>query len=189
MNADTLPEPDPRQGDAGQPASEGTPTVRAMEAHDWLAYRAIRLRALADSPDAFGSSWAHEQAWRDEVWHERAQASASGVAGRGFFALHGELVCGLVWCMLGPDNPRAAHIYSMWVAPDARGRGVGHALLAQCIAWAQQANAREVHLGVTVGDSPALRLYRSHGFTPTGQAEPLRAGSPLMAQPMALRLA
>jgi len=84
-----------------------------LSADDWRAYRAIRLRALQDSPSAFGSSWAQETTWGDEVWSARAQASASGEAGRGFFAVDHGAVCGLVWCMLAPADPMTAHIYSM----------------------------------------------------------------------------
>ena len=169
-------------------------SVRPIAANDWRAYRAIRLRALQDSPSAFGSSWAQETTWGDEVWSTRAQASASGEAGRGFFAIdheadHHQAICGLVWSMLAPTDPTTAHIYSMWVDPNTRGRGAGKALLTQCIDWARQAGARQVRLSVTAGNSPALRLYQALGFAPLGQAEPLRAGTDFPPQDMVLDLA
>ena len=34
--------------------------IRAGEPADWLIYREIRLRMLAETPDAYGSSYAFE---------------------------------------------------------------------------------------------------------------------------------
>ncbi|MNJ78270.1 Mycothiol acetyltransferase [compost metagenome] len=76
----------------------------------------------------------------------------------------------------------------MWVAPEARGLGAGRALLQSALDWARRAGMRHVRLGVTAADSPAMRLYRAQGFLPAGPLEPLREGSPLMAQAMALEL-
>ena len=187
----------PRNASAIEPnqtSACGLLSVRPIAADDWRAYRAIRLRALQETPSAFGSSWSQEATWGDEVWMARAQASASGEAGRGFFAVdhevdHHDAICGLVWCMLAPADPTTAHIYSMWVAPTARGRGAGKVLLTQCIDWARQAGARQVRLSVAAGNSLALRLYLALGFAPLGQTEPLRAGAELSPQDMVLNLA
>ena len=62
------------------------------------------------------------------------------------------------------------------------------AVAAHVLAWAKKHGAWQVQLGVTVADSPALKLYTSQGFRPVGKAEPLREGSPLMAQTMVLEL-
>ena len=74
----------------------------------------------------------------------------------------------------------------MWVAPEARGPGAGRALLEAAVDWARKKGCRELHLGVTAADSPALRLYQSHGFRALGPLEPLREGSALMVQAMVL---
>ena len=39
---------------------------------DWQDWRSIRLRALAESPAAFGSDLAREEAHTEDVWRERA---------------------------------------------------------------------------------------------------------------------
>lgn len=72
------------------------------------------------------------------------------------------------------------------VHPAALGLGAGNALLTQALAWAKSHGARRVRLGVTHADSPAMRLYRVHGFRPVGDMEPLREGSDLMAQAIEL---
>lgn len=79
-----------------------------------------------------------------------------------------------------------ADLFQMWVDPAARGRGAGQALLAQAVAWAWQMGMRRVRLGVTAADSPAMRLYLAHGFLAEGDLQPLREGSGLQVQAMAL---
>ena len=39
-----------------------TRTVRVVDGDDWRTWREIRLRALRDSPSAFGSTYAREEA-------------------------------------------------------------------------------------------------------------------------------
>src|SRR5262249_1122094 len=52
--------------------------VRRIQPEESLRLRALRLRALADAPLAFGSTLAREQAFADEVWRERAKDGATG---------------------------------------------------------------------------------------------------------------
>jgi len=47
--------------------------VRATTLDDWQAMRDIRLQALRDAPDAFGSTYAREIAFEPAEWHRRAQ--------------------------------------------------------------------------------------------------------------------
>lgn len=163
-------------------------SIRPIAPHEWLKYRNIRLQALQDSPDAFGSTWENEATRANENWSKRIAIAASGGTDLPLFALNGDEVCGLIWCKLSTLEPGAADIYQMWVAPTARGQGIGSALLKQALDWARSRGARRVRLGVTSAESPAMRLYRSHGFCSTGQIEPLREDSNLIAQAMELKL-
>jgi hypothetical protein len=45
---------------------------RLAQAEDWRAVRALRLRALADAPDAFEITLAQAEQWTDEDWRRRA---------------------------------------------------------------------------------------------------------------------
>lgn len=159
-------------------------SVRPIAPHEWPKYRDIRLLALQDSPDAFGSSWEAEMALPDESWSTRIALAASGDTDRALFAVNDQQICGLVWCKLSAAEPDLAYLYQMWVDPAARGLGAGHALLTQALSWAEDRGVRRVRLGVTAADSAAMRLYQAHGFFPAGAVEPLRDGSALMAQPM-----
>ncbi|MCT9811914.1 GNAT family N-acetyltransferase [Acidovorax sp. Be4] len=163
-------------------------SVRPITPQEWSTYRDLRLRALRDAPDAFGSTYAAEVSRTDEAWAERIAGATSSGKDQVFFALHGDQACGLVWCQQSAAEPGMADLYQMWVAPEARGLGAGQALLQAALAWARQTGMRHVRLGVTAADSPAMRLYRSQGFVPAGPLAPLREDSPLMAQAMALKL-
>lgn len=105
-----------------------------------------------------------------------------------FFASQHNEVCGLVWCKSSGIEVDVVELFQMWVAPDARGFGVGRALLECAVTWAMDQGAQRVRLGVTIADSPAMRLYKATGFYSVGIAEPLREGSALMSQSMELIL-
>ena len=65
----------------------------------------------------------------------------------------------------------------MWVAPDHRDRGAGQMLLEAVIAWTREVKVHQLVLGVTRGDTQAMRLYERAGFVPVGLPQPLRPGS------------
>jgi GNAT superfamily N-acetyltransferase len=163
------------------------PTVRPFAAHEWPSYRALRLRALAESQEAFGSTLADEADRPAEHWSARL---ANGVESALELPLVAELrgdPAGLLWARVDPAE-RAAHLYQMWVAPEHRGRGAGARLVAAAVAWARVSGARALFLCVTRGDTPATRLYARAGFEPDGASQPLRPGSSVLAQPMRLTL-
>jgi hypothetical protein len=47
--------------------------VQRVDAAGWKELREVRLRALADAPDAFASTLEREAAFPEEVWRQRAQ--------------------------------------------------------------------------------------------------------------------
>jgi len=55
-------------------------------------------------------------------------------------------------------------IQNVGVVPEYRGRGLGRALVLQCLAGFQAAGVPRVYLEVTACNLPAVQLYRSIGF-------------------------
>ena len=164
------------------------PTIRAFSPGEWRAYRDLRLRALTDSPDAFGRTLAEESSRSDSEWARRLSASDdSGINLPLVAEVRGEPI-GLAWGRIGRSAPDVAALHQMWVAPSHRLMGVGRMLLESVIAWARALKASSLELGVTCEDGPARRLYERAGFNPVGQPEQLRPGSKLLAQPMRLEL-
>jgi GNAT superfamily N-acetyltransferase len=162
--------------------------IRTLEAHEWPKYREVRLRSLADSPDAFCSTLAEAQERSPDDWAARLAAAA--VSGQDY-PLIAELAgapVGLVWAKVDATNPSVVNFFQMWVAPESRGRGVAAALLREAIQWAKSRNARVVELGVTCGNASAARLYVREGFEDFGSPVPRSPGSPLLEQTMRLAI-
>lgn len=164
-------------------------SVRPVQAHEWRTYQALRLSALRDSPDAFGSTYELEAAHADHFWMERVQAASLSDTDFVLLAEKEGQACGLIWCQLSAAESGTADIYQMCVAPSARGLRAGYALLEATVKWAKSRSAKRVRLGVTDTNEPAIRLYKRYGFSPNGEGEPLREGSTLMSHTLVLRLA
>lgn len=163
-------------------------TVRPLAAHEWPLYRALRLRSLADAPHAFGSTLAAEQDRSDEDWAWRLNLGANSHRDRPLVAETDGVASGLAWAKFDPDEARVVHLFQMWVAPEARGRGVAAALLAEAIGWARACHARTLQLGVMCGNDGARRLYERAGFRAVGAPVPARPGDARLEQTMRLAL-
>lgn len=163
-------------------------TIRRFEPSEWRVYRDLRLRALADSPNAFGSTYEREVARSDDEWSERLGTGASAQNQMPLVALIGEAPVGLAWGRQDEHEPAVAHLFQVWVSPEHRGRGVGRLLLSAVIAWAKEIGLSTLRLGVTASHPAALHLYRRAGFIDAAPPEPLRPGSSVLSQPMQLAL-
>ena len=139
---------------------------------DWSLFRELRLAALREAPDAFSSTLADWQDAREARWRERlTNVPFNAIA----------FLDGAAAGMVGATGPNAAgtvELISMWVAPFARGRGVGDALVKSVAQWAAEKHAREVTLEVVESNGPARALYERCGFADQG-----RLSKPGVTQP------
>lgn len=163
-------------------------TVRKFEVAEFSSYQSLRLSALEESPDAFGSTLSAEQLLTTEEWASRLQDGCNSGLDQPLIGQVGTTAAGLAWGKVDRSDSTIVHLYQMWVAPEFRGRGIARLLLRMIVAWTASRQARSVHLGVASGESSAMRLYVSEGFVPFGQVEPLRSGSALLAQRMRFQI-
>jgi GNAT superfamily N-acetyltransferase len=163
-------------------------TVRPFASSEWATFRELRLRALEESPDSFGSTLAMEGSLPLENWSRHLAATAKSGSDLPLIAEAGGTPAGLTWAKVDASDAALVNVNQMWVAPEFRGRGLGRMLLRAALEWARGRKANRVHLSVACGNSPAMQLYVSEGFKPSGQSEPLRPGSTLLVQPMRLLL-
>jgi GNAT superfamily N-acetyltransferase len=150
--------------------------VRRIRGDEWPKLRALRLRALAEAPTAFSSTLAREEAFPEQTWRDRAERGAAGADGITFIAERDGEWVGLATGLAGnpedPDDPRPV-LVGMFVAPGARERGVGTALVEAVVAWARARRAGGVSLRVAATNSPAIALYEKCGFRRTGESKPV----------------
>jgi ribosomal protein S18 acetylase RimI-like enzyme len=123
----------------------------------------LRLRALREDPDAFGSTLAEEQGRPDVDWDFWVRDS--------LIAVDCDTPVGMI--SVHVDETEAG-VFGMWVAPEVRGRGIGQRLVAAAI---QRAGHRPITLCVAEPAAAARRLYERLGFEPTGTTGTLRPGS------------
>ena len=145
--------------------------VRRLGPDDWEAFREIRLRSLADCPDAFGSTFAREDAFTEDDWRQRVSGVVYAVTDPGPVAVGGLF-----------DHDGIGQIWGMWTAPDHRRRGHARTILDAVTPLASRV---QLHVNTTNGD--ARLVYERYGFVGTGEVEPLRPGSDQRMELMVLR--
>lgn len=162
--------------------------IREARADEWRAWRALRLRALADSPDAFGEVLAEVRDKPDADWQRFTAPRRDAVR---LFALQGDQPVGMCVLVIGgarPDGTRSfdldtrkAKLFAMWVAPEARGSGAGRALVEAALAWGRARGALEVALRVAESQTAARRMYARCGFRDAGERKSIRPSADIPA--------
>jgi GNAT superfamily N-acetyltransferase len=139
--------------------------LRRAELGDEAILRELRLQALSDSPEAFGSTLEKELARTTADWQRWMSPGVTlilyeSAGARGMVAgLHDE------------SDPAVVHLMAMWVHPNIRGSGGADELVAAVVAWAASVSAKLVRLKVIQGNERARHFYERMGFRPTGIEE------------------
>ena len=142
-------------------------TLRTLSPDEWPTWRDIRLRALADTPDTFGSTLDLERTFGETEWRARLASPSVVVLDDG-----APVACGAAF----RNRPGWAAVVAMWVEPGHRGRGLSRRVLDALVTWAR-AEGLDVEIGVNQANPGARAAYLSYGFVPTGECYPLREGS------------
>ncbi|HET8594119.1 MAG TPA: GNAT family N-acetyltransferase, partial [Intrasporangium sp.] len=138
-------------------------TVRALTEDDWEAYRAVRLEALRESPEAFVGRFDEESTYDESVWRERMKRSVRLVAEQDGNAV-GVVSVGR---SKSTSEGEAGEIFGLWVAPERRGSGVATALVRRGAAEAKAAGQSHVVYWVGTDNGRAVAFASGMGFRPT----------------------
>jgi ribosomal protein S18 acetylase RimI-like enzyme len=147
--------------------------VRRAQPGDWAALRALRLAALTDAPEAFGSTIERELAFDEADWRRRAGNWPN------FLAWRGDEPVGLVAAVAhaeddGAGSGRVWELVSMWVSPDARGSRSADLLVSAVVDVVTAESAEQLTLWVADGNARARAFYVRAGFRPTGIRQTFR---------------
>jgi GNAT superfamily N-acetyltransferase len=151
-----------------------TAAIRAVVAGDADRLRELRLRALGESPDAFGSSLEEELAYPASEWRELARRSDSADEIVVYVAVSAGAWVGMAAGRWYERHEGVAALWGMWVDPSARGLGLGGLLVSAVHDWAARQGARTLRLGAVTGPGDPTGFYERLGFTRRGETGTLR---------------
>ena len=144
--------------------------VRRLNEDDLEPLWQMRLQALTNSPEAFGSTY-EEVVARGNGWLlERLRGNGQETFYLGAFD---DRLIGMVGFFReeASKEQHKGNVVSMYVLPERRGQGVGRLLLQEMIAQVKPLEGLEqLHLSVVTTNPTAHRLYRSLGFETYGTA-------------------
>jgi RimJ/RimL family protein N-acetyltransferase len=146
--------------------------IRQLSPSDATDYRELRLRALAEHPQAFTSS-VEEERDKPLAWSsQRLATDASKPHDLFLGAWVGGRLCGMAG-LQGRYRTKERHnatVVGMYVAPECAGKGLGRGLLQGLIARARaEPVLLQLDLTVTAGNPGALALYAGCGFVEFGR--------------------
>jgi GNAT superfamily N-acetyltransferase len=159
--------------------AHGPVGVRRLRPGEAAVFRTLRLRALADAPDAFAHTHDEIAAKPDAYWEEMTRSVTDPDRHAMFVAEDGSGPLGMAFGLVDREHAGVAHLGGMWIAPEARGRGAGRALGDAVLAWALARGFGEAVLWVTEGNKAAIALYERMGFVATGRRDRLQSNARL----------
>ena len=137
--------------------------IQRLSVEEGARLRAIRLCALRDAPNSFGTTFEESAMWPPEVWAKQLAGTAA------FVAIGGDSDVGLVRGVPDGRAKDTARLSSLWVAPEARSTGVGASLIDALVEWARSKGFGQLQLGVNDDNVSAIALYTRKGFEPNGE--------------------
>ncbi|WP_445170101.1 GNAT family N-acetyltransferase [Mycolicibacterium sp. Dal123E01] len=138
--------------------------ITRLTESDWAQFADLRLRALTDTFGTSDQQYLTEARFTQTDWQRRLRDHAHFVV-----ALAGQ-PAGMVAAY--QQSTETAYVYSLWLDPDARGRGLGRRLVAAALDWARRRGVLTATLRMAPDNAAARTVYEGLGFTevPTGGA-------------------
>ncbi|MGV9250537.1 GNAT family N-acetyltransferase [Streptomyces sp. NPDC003697] len=173
------------------PSSDEKYVVRAIQAGEWPAVKALRLLALQDPVAHLAFLETYDQALTkpDSFWQERAAGASEGAPGARQFIVEapdGSWVGSVTvlveeagsqdWAGF-PVEQRQGHLVGVYVRPEHRGCGLTEVLFDEALSWAWYIGVERARLIVHEDNGRAQRFYRRIGFEPSGHTVALTAGA------------
>jgi RimJ/RimL family protein N-acetyltransferase len=137
--------------------------IRRLSPGEGALYRAVRLEALRDSPEAFSSRYEDAVARSEQSWADQADSSATG-SNRATFVTIEDRPVGLAALYRDEEDSNVGELAQMWVAPEVRGESVAADLLFEVFRWAGFNGISHVKAEVVKSNTRALRFYEKFGF-------------------------
>jgi ribosomal protein S18 acetylase RimI-like enzyme len=161
--------------------------VRELNEGEWPLWRKLAIAAVTESPDAFRPTLDENLARTDEEWADLIDPAVRHPRGGLWVADLDNEPVGMVFARID-ETYTVTEFGSMWVAPIARGSGVGSALLEAVETRACEQGTPVLECRVSQGNDPALGLYQKYGLIETDETQLLSDGSSVTVRKMQAQL-
>lgn len=133
--------------------------IRLLMVEDADLWKKIRLEALQDSPESFGSAYEEEINFSQMDWE-------SGLKKNDIFGvfIDEELVATAAFFnLLSLKTKHRGFIYAVYTKPAYRGKGLAGSLIERIITHAKSC-VIQLHLACVTTNLGAVKLYEKHNF-------------------------
>jgi ribosomal protein S18 acetylase RimI-like enzyme len=133
-----------------------TARITRLTESDWEQFAELRLRALTDAIGTSDQQYLIEARFTPADWRRRLRDHAQ------FMVLLAGKPVGMVAAY--QESAETAYVYSLWLDPGARGRGLARRLVAAALDWARRRGVRTATLRMASDNTAARTVYESLGF-------------------------
>jgi len=134
-------------------------SVKRIKSGEAALFKKLRLQALKESPDAFGSSYEETAQHSAESWVDQVDASAQGTDRATFIAFQNDLPAGLAALYSMESEPEMGELLQVWVDPEQRRTGVARRLMEAVFEWAAGNQFKTIVAGIMNGNDRAINFY------------------------------
>jgi ribosomal protein S18 acetylase RimI-like enzyme len=133
--------------------------IKLLDHTDWQAWKELRLEALKNVPEAYGSSFEEESSWSDQEFQ-------NCIARNNIFGAfdNEQLIGSVAFYNLGLIKTKhKGMIWGVYVKSEYRGRSIADQLMESVIAYAKS-RILQLHLCCVTKNQAAISFYQKHGF-------------------------
>lgn len=160
------------------PAPEaGEFSIEQLDAANWTELKTLRTEAVTNSPRAFGQTPEEVRAMNQVDWQHMFDR------GKYFVIREGGRLVGMI-CVVRSKEEKQRHVasvYSLYISPEARGKGLGKALIKRALDDLRDGDVYKVKLAVDSKNTGVMKLYEEIGFVKCGERKgELKVGNELV---------
>jgi ribosomal protein S18 acetylase RimI-like enzyme len=145
--------------------------IRPIGADQAERFKALRIRSLEDSPNAFDSTVSMEGPMHIKDWKRWVTGSPERQV---VVAEENDQWVGTATLAPFFAQPEVLTLFALWVAPEARRKGVGRKLIHALLAHAKGSGRKRIRVHVGETNAGGVLFFEKMGFVDTGLRLPFR---------------
>ena len=137
--------------------------IRQLNEDDWRELSQIRLTALKNDPQVFGSNYEKESHLTESDWRGKLRSDDSAI----FMIYDNETPIGMTGIAVdrADSTGKTAHLWGSWLAPEYRGKGISTIIYQARLEWAKNhPTIRRILVSHRASNAASKYANQKHGF-------------------------